>query len=164
MHCFLLFILLILAIKKANWDNWRVYYPTMLYISLGSFVYEFISHSKFHLWELEEFGLLTHMNIHFIHNLIINPLIAFIFLSCYPEVPIKRCLYILRWVLIFLFVEWGGTRTGILSYHHGWNLGWSLLFILIMFPMIRLHFIYPLRAIALSVLFAVFFLTVFDYV
>ncbi|MCM3162963.1 CBO0543 family protein [Metabacillus litoralis] len=164
MHFLILSFVIYLAIKKAKWNEWEQYYPTMLYMSLASFLYEYISHTHYHLWELETGPFISHMNVHFLHNLIINPLIAFIFLSNYPTIPFKKFLYILRWVLIFFIGEWFGRMTEILTYHHGWNLAWSFLFIIIMFPMIRFHYIYPIRALFLSVFFVIFFLEIFHYI
>lgn len=165
MHIILVIMVLSFSIVKGDWKNWQTYYPTMLYISLGSFLYEFIAHSNFHLWEFRE-SFVAHnlMNIHFMHNLIINPLVAFVFLSNYPNRQKEQIIYMLKWIMIFLFVEWISKYFEILSYHNGWNFGWSALFVIIMFPMVRLHHVRTFRALLLSILFAVFFLGVFEYI
>ncbi len=164
MHIFLLSLVIVIAIKKANWSNWESYYPTMLYISLASFLYEYISHTKFHLWDLKEDSFLSHMNVHFVHNLLINPLIAFIFLSQYPQTSRKQIMYTIKWVIVFLLAEWVIKYWGVLDYYNGWHLGWSFLFIVFMFPMIRLHYLHPIRALSLSVIFVVFYLSLFHYI
>ena len=164
MHILLLVIILVLSIKKGNWKDWELYYPTMLYISLSSTLYEFISHSQFHLWELQEKGFLSHMNVHYIHSLIINPLVAFIFLSNYPEGWSKKLTYTLKWIIAFLIAEWFGTKFHLLHYHNGWNLGWSSLFLVIMFPMLRLHYLHKILAICFSVCIVFFLLLIFNYI
>jgi hypothetical protein len=157
-------MVIIFSLIKGDWRNWENYYPTMLYISLSTFLYEFISHSHFHLWELQEKPLLNLMNVHFLHNLILNPLVAFVYLSLYPSGHKKQIIYTLKWILMFLLLEWIGEHFGILTYHNGWHFGWSTLFVIIMFPMVRLHHVHKLWALILSVFFAVFFLVVFDYI
>ncbi|MEG9295325.1 CBO0543 family protein [Mangrovibacillus sp. Mu-81] len=162
MNCIIGILVIVLAYFKGDWKNWEKYYPTMLYTSLSSFVYEFISHSHFHLWELER-GLLNLMGVHLIHNLIINPLICFVFLSNFPDQFRLRIAYYVKWVVLFLAAEWIASHFRILTYHNGWNLWWSFLFIVIMFPMIRLHYIHKLRALILSVIISASYLLLFDY-
>jgi len=72
----------------------------MLYISVASFIYEFISHSHFHLWELEK-GLLNLMGVHLMHNLVINPLMGFVFLSNFPSKSKKQIFYYVKWIAFF---------------------------------------------------------------
>jgi hypothetical protein len=162
MNCIIGILVIILAYFKGDWKNWEKYYPTMLYTSLSSFVYEFISHSHFHLWELER-SFLNLMGVHFIHNLIVNPLICFVFLSNFPNQFRVRIAYYVKWVILFLGAEWIASHFSILTYHNGWNLWWSFLFILIMFPMIRLHYVHKLRALILSVIISASYLFLFDY-
>jgi hypothetical protein len=104
------------------------------------------------------------MNVHFAHNLIINPLLAFVFLTNYPSRLKKQLIYTLKWIIPFLLAEWLGERIGILTYHNGWHFGWSSFFVIIMFPMVRLHHVNKLWALILSVFFAVFYLAVFNYI
>lgn len=164
MNLFLVILVIALSLWKGDWKNWEDYYPTMLYVSLATFLYEFISHSHYHLWEIRKDSILNLMNVHFTHNLIINPFIAFIFLSHYPNGMKKQLIYLLKWIFSFVVLEWIAEWLGVLSYHNGWHLGWSFLFVVIMFPMIRLHHVHKLRALVLSVFFAVFYLAVFDYI
>nr|WP_239587503.1 CBO0543 family protein [Bacillus pakistanensis] len=103
------------------------------------------------------------MNVHFVHNLIINPLIAMLFLSNYPSGFKRQMIYTLKWMFLFLLVEWACEHFGLISYHNGWHFGWSFLFVMIMFPMVRLHHVHKLWALILSVICAVFYLIVFDY-
>lgn len=163
MNIILVVFVILISLLKGDWKNWEKYYPTMLYTSLASFLYEFISHSHFHLWELKKDSIFNLMNIHFVHNLIINPLIALVYLSNFPDILLKKITYIMKWILVFLVIEWIATRFGMLSYHNGWHFGWSALFVVIMFPMVRLHHLHKLWALLLSVLCALFYLIWFDY-
>lgn len=162
MHCIFVILVIILSYFKGDWKNWEKYYPTMLYISLLSFVYEFISHSHFHLWELEK-SLLNLMGAHLMHNLIINPLICFVFLSRFPDQLRHQFFYYIKWIVLFFAAEYIAYRVSVLTYHNGWHLGWSFLFVTIMFPMIRLHYVHKLRALILSVLIGAIYLFIFDY-
>ncbi|KKI90729.1 hypothetical protein WQ54_19185 [Bacillus sp. SA1-12] len=164
MHFILVIMVILFSLLKGDWKKWETYYPTMLYIALATFLYEFISHSHFHLWELEESSYISHMNVHFLHNLIINPLLAFVYLSNYPNRMMSKFIYSLKWIIIFLLIEWLGKHFGLLTYHNGWHFWWSALFVIIMFPMIRLHHVHKLLALALSVFFVMFFLMIFDYI
>lgn len=164
MNLILAVIVIVVAMVKGDWRNWEKYYPTMLYTSLASFLYEFISHSHYHLWEIRKDSIFNLMNVHFIHNLLINPLTALIYLSNFPSIPIKKIPYIMKWILVFLVIEWVGTQFEMLSYHNGWHLGWSALFVIIMFLMMRLHHVHKLWALILSVLCALFYLFCFNYI
>ncbi|PAE23933.1 MULTISPECIES: CBO0543 family protein [Bacillaceae] len=162
MHYILVILVIILSCIKGDWKNWERYYPTMLYISVASFIYEFISHSHFHLWELEK-DTLTLMGVHLMHNIVINPLIGFVFLSNYPAKFKSKILYFIYWIFLFWSTEWLAFRFHFISYHNGWNIWWSFLFVVIMFPMIRLHYVHKLRALILSAPIAALYLFLFDY-
>lgn len=126
------------------------------------FVYEFISHSHFHLWELEK-KFLNLMGVHFLHNLLINPLLGFVFLSRFPSNSKNRIFYYAKWMVLFLAAEWIAHRIGIITYHNGWNIWWSLLFVFIMLTIIRLHYVHKRMALFLSLMIAAIYLFLFDY-
>ncbi|MBP1082261.1 MULTISPECIES: hypothetical protein [Bacillus] len=85
MNLILVVIVILSTLVKGDWRNWEKYYPTMLYTALATFLYEFISHSHYHLWELRKDSMFNLMNVHFVHNLIINPLITLVYLSNFPS-------------------------------------------------------------------------------
>ncbi|WP_299089585.1 hypothetical protein [uncultured Metabacillus sp.] len=72
-------------------------------------------------------------------------------------------MYFLKWVVSFLVFEWIAEKYGLLFYDNGWSFGWSAIFVITMFPMVRLHHVNKPLALILSVFFAVFYLSVFDY-
>ncbi len=163
MHLILLIMVITYSLIKGDWKNWEKYYPTMLYISLSTFLYEFISHSHYQLWELQEDSLFNLMNVHFAHDLIINSLISFVYLSNFPNSLKKQIAYTIKWILLFTVFEWVGVELGKITHHNGWHMGWSVLFNCVMFPMIRLHFMKPLYALILSVFFTLFYLFMFGF-
>ncbi len=163
MNIILAILIILLTFWKGDWRNWEKYYPSMLYIALSTFVYEFISHEKFLLWELEKGMFLNRMNVHFVQNLIINPLVVLVYLSNYPNMG-NKLRYNFQWVTMFWLIECIASYFDVITYHNGWNLGWSLLFIIIMFPMVRLHHVNKSLAVPLSIMFTVFLMVLFDYI
>jgi hypothetical protein len=87
------------------------------------------------------------------------------YLSNYPVKPKDRIIHIAKWVIIFTAVEWvGGHFFNAIDHHNGWNIWWSLAFNIIMFLMLRLHFLNFKWALLLSVPWTFFFLIWFDYI
>lgn len=165
MNLFLGVMVISLSIWKGDWRNWEKYYPNMLYVALATFVYEFISHEQFLLWDLHGDAFLNDMNTHFLHNLVINPLAIFVYLSNYPTNGVSRIIaYNTKWIVVFWLVECVASWLKVITYHNGWNLIWSLAFLTIMFPMVRLHHVNKRLALPLSVFFTVVLLILFDYV
>ena len=163
MNIILMILMILLTFWKGDWRNWEKYYPSMLYIALSTFVYEFISHENFQLWELEKGPFLNRMNVHFVQNLIINPLVVLVYLSNYPNMG-NKLRYNFQWVIMFWLIECIASYFDVITYHNGWNLGWSLLFISIMFPMVRLHHVKKSLAIPLSIMSTVLLMVLFDYI
>ena len=155
--------LIIAVFLKSDWKNWEHYYPEMLYIALAASVYELIGYKAFNLWEFKETALLSKFNVHLLHNLVVNPIVVLLYLSNYP-IQGKKLLYNLKWILGFWTVEWFASILHVISYHNGWNLVWSLLFIMVMFPMVRLHHTNKSLALPLSVVISIMLLLLFGYI
>jgi len=162
MHLVITVISLAAVCKWADWKHWKNYHPTLLYIAIGNLMYTFLT-ADYWLWRIQPDFLMNYVTVEVIYTLIIFPSSAFLFLSSYPEgQPVyKQVLHILKWVLIYVFVEWIGYHQNLISYQLGWSLLWSALFDGIMFPMLRLHYKKPVVAYSLSVFFAVSFLLLF---
>jgi hypothetical protein len=62
---------------------------------------------------------------------------------------------------LFAGVEYISHRLGYFGYLNGWNLGWSVIFTLIMFPLQHLHYKRPLLAWLLAIVKLIFFIVVF---
>lgn len=42
----LVLVFVIIAWKWGDWKNWKLYYPTILFMILGDFVYIFLTYKK----------------------------------------------------------------------------------------------------------------------
>jgi len=153
----LLFIAILIAWRWGDWRNWKLYYPTVLYMILGDLSYIIISNTK-PLWQYES----PIFSRHFVEALIVFvvfPCTCLVFLPFYAKVSkSKKIIYILFWALLYTSVEALSLRLGYFSHHNGWNLYWSFSFNCIMFPLLLLHFKKPLWVWPVSITLA--FLTV----
>jgi hypothetical protein len=89
---------------------------------------------------------LNHTLINMLMMATVYPSIILVFIPYFPKLMYKRILYILFWVSIVASVEYISYRLGFFGYHNGWNLGWSTIFTIIMFPLIYIHYKKPLLA------------------
>ncbi|MBD2870375.1 CBO0543 family protein [Paenibacillus arenilitoris] len=140
----------ILAVWRwGDWRNWKKYYPTMLYMSLGACVYLFL-YGQDALWNPRPSLLLDKQN-ELLYLFVIMPCSALLYLSNFPAKLKSKLIHISKWILIYILVEWIGYLFHEITYNSGWNLWWSLVFDMIMFPMLILHHRRPLLALVLSV-------------
>ncbi len=52
--------------RWGDWKNIEKYYPTFLYVTVGSLMYEVIALSHFHLWKLNvNYHFISAQNAHF---------------------------------------------------------------------------------------------------
>ena len=152
-------IMLICAWKWGDWKNWKSYYPTMLFFALGNFTYGLLTYN-YPLWEYES-PLLKTTYINLLISLIFFPATLLIYLPHFPKGLKKQVPYILFWVIIYTIIERVSYMLGFFSYHHGWNIWWSVLFNFIMFPTLQLHHKKPHWALLISVIVAIAVLTYF---
>jgi hypothetical protein len=156
-------ILWITAAIKLGDRNWLKYYPSMLYAALGNALYELICY-KYQLWQIEPNGLPVAMIPMLLLTLIGMPFSTWIYLSKYPfEKELKfQAFYIGIFVAVFTLLEYFAVLGDSITYHHNWNLGWSALFSILMFVMLRLHYNKPLLALALSTALALILCMIFN--
>ncbi|MFC5451060.1 CBO0543 family protein [Paenibacillus aestuarii] len=153
--------LLLVSLRLGDWFKIREFQATMLYIALMNFTYYFYTNQN-KLWILH--SALGHTINETIHNYIINPLIAFIFLSKFPSTNARnKIFYTVGFILAFSLLEGFQYLFGFISYEGGWNYWWSFFLYCAMFPMLRLHFNKPHFAYMLSVLWVLFFLYAFGF-
>lgn len=136
--------------RYGDWENWHKYHTTMIYIATGGLLYEFLAHDN-KLWTFHPDFLMNEQLTVLVYALVTMPLSVLIFLSRYPRTFRKQLLYLMKWVLIYASVELLLQSCGRISYNHGWSFYYSLLFDMMMFPMLILHHWKPLRAYLLSV-------------
>jgi hypothetical protein len=138
-------------------------YSTMLYMICMNLLYLYFSNQQYPLWELEPELFLNQSAVHILHLFFIYPVTVFIFLSNYPQKILSQVIHITKWVFIYSVTEWIGYSFGRISYYNGWNFGWSIFFMIMMFPMLRIHYSKKAWAIPLSVIWILFYLFIFDY-
>ncbi|MDR7000746.1 CBO0543 family protein [Neobacillus niacini] len=153
------------SFRKKVWGNFDRCYPTLLYMVVGNLTYEYIAHTKFHLWELKQIGSIPEIWADLIYLFFMVVPATLIYLTNYPDTPMKRIFYIMKWVFIFTMVEWvGGRYFNAIDHYNGWNIWWSLFFNFVMFTTLRLHYLYYKRALIISVFWTLFYLIWFDYI
>ncbi|MEH6994863.1 CBO0543 family protein [Neobacillus drentensis] len=153
----------IVAAMKFGDRDWRKYYPSMLFAALGNALYEVLCY-KYQLWSMEPNGVVYSIIPMMLLILVGMPLSTWVFLSKYPYKLsiIKKAIYVLFFILVFIVLEYISIKLGAISYHNGWNLGWSLLFVIVMFIVIRLHFSRPILALIISIPFSLILCMIFE--
>lgn len=146
----------------ASWywwsrENFHKYHTTILYKSLLNLLYIFLT-IGYPLWRIQpDLGFSFPMTS-LLYTFIIFPCTTILYLARYPESIKGQILHNIKWMSIYIGVEWIGMLLTRIKYHHGWNFGWSILFVVVMFPMLRLHHKSPLFAYLLSIIIVVLIL------
>ncbi|MEH7383636.1 CBO0543 family protein [Bacillus sp. JJ1533] len=166
MHLVYNVLFLLAAVKWGDWRGWREYYATILFFIVGDLLKNVLFHDYF-IWTYQEtiFAkniLINHTFITLLIAFVCYPATALIFLGRYPKGKSKQLLWIGIWVFLFTIVEFINLKyLHLIEHHHGWTLGWSCLFNLVMFPMLRLHQKRPLLAWGISIIWIIFLLNMF---
>jgi hypothetical protein len=152
MHLLIALFTIYSAWRWAEWKNWQKYHTTMIFITAGGLLYEYLT-KDFTLWIFHPDFLYDHQITVIVYAVITMPLNALLFLSRYPTTTkLRQIKYLLTWIFIYSLVELGLQILGRISYENGWNYWHSVMFDFMMFPMLRLHHVKPLRAYALSLI------------
>ncbi|MBM7663479.1 hypothetical protein JOC85_004355 [Bacillus mesophilus] len=154
--------------KWGDWENWRNYYPTILYFIIGDFLYLYLLSDAYPMWRYvppiidEEMGV-TNSHVSLSVMLIKYPATILIFLSKFPtENTWKKILYILGWVSLYGVNELIDLNLGTIEHYNGWNFWWSSLFNLVLFSILRVHYRQPPLAWLLSMIFMVILWNIFN--
>jgi hypothetical protein len=152
MHLALTLITIFATWRWGDWRNWKHYQPSMFYIATGGLLYEYLTRN-YTMWKFHADILYSHQIVVVVYALITMPLTILLFLSWYPSSTswFVRIRYYVMWILFYIIAEHLLRNAGYISYENGWTFWYSLLFDLMMFPMIRLHSIKPGPALLLSV-------------
>ncbi|GAA4706944.1 CBO0543 family protein [Brevibacillus fulvus] len=137
--------------RWGDWRNWARYHPTMLYYAAGNLLYQYLT-ANHYLWRLLPDRFLNHTLTELLYTFLIFPGTALLFLGNFPASRGGKWRHYVRWYLLYVGMESVFVLTHHIDYQYGWNLLWSALFDLIMFPMLHLHHKRPLVAYGLSVL------------
>ncbi|MFC7063119.1 CBO0543 family protein [Halobacillus seohaensis] len=151
MHLAITIWAVLAAWRWGKWENFHKYHATMIYLSTMDLLYFYLT-IDYPLWRLQPDLGMSDGLIQILYTFIIFPCTVIIFLSRYPNVFSKQCLYIGKWIVIYIGVEGIGWIFGRINYAHGWNLGASFLFLFLMFPMLRLHYKKPIVAYVVSII------------
>jgi len=157
MHLAITLLTILATWRWADWRNWTRYQSSMFYIAAGGLLYEYLT--KYHtMWRFHSDFLYSHRIVVIIYALVTMPLTVLIFLSRFPAK--ERFRYKLRyygiWIAVYIMAEHILRSFGFISYENGWTFWYSLLFDMMMFPMIRLHHRKPGLALFTSVGITVF--------
>ena len=157
MHLVFTLLMIFAAFRWGDWRNWKHYQASMFYVATGGLLYEYLTRT-YTLWKFHADILYNEQIVVSIYALITMPLSVLLFLSRYPvsKRALAKIRYYAVWIFIYIAGEFFLRHAGYISYENGWTFWYSLLFDIMMFPMIRLHYIKPGPALILSVGITVF--------
>lgn len=152
-------IVLAFTFQFGDWRHWKQYYPTILFWALGNFICLYLTIDK-PLWNFTTHIPTTLAEI--LMALIIFPCVVFLFLPYFPKINILlKLLYICIWAFIFSFIEWWAIQIDHFAHYNGWNITCSVIFNLIMFTLLQIHYRDPRWAWLISLVTGVFIMTYF---
>ncbi|WP_223702409.1 CBO0543 family protein [Sutcliffiella deserti] len=157
MHILITILAILAAWRWADWSRFSAFHATILYMSAMDLLYLVLTVDD-PLWILKSNIGVPHTIVTLLYTFVVFPSTVMLFLSNYPDIPFKKLFHYAKWIFIYIGVEWIGYLTGAIYYKNSWTLGWSLLFLIVMFPMLRLHFKKPILSYLLSFFIIVFLL------
>lgn len=142
----------------GNRDNWKDYYPSILFAIIGDLIYNFIFHD-FTLWKYS--GWANHTIANLTYMFVVYPCAINLYLTRFPKGLWKGGLYILLWTAFNSALEQVSFLTGFFAYENGWNALWSVGMFLAGFSLIKLHFhrpfiVWPISAFLLATAMLIF--------
>ena len=168
MNAIYAFVWLFALLKWGDYKNWKIYYPTFLFFVLGDFAYLYLLSDHYPMWRYIPQGFDKNIDITNTHISLSIMAIKYsatilIYLSKFPkENSIHKVLYIAGWVSIYVINEIIDLKLNLMKHFNGWNLYWSILFNVVMFTILRIHFTRPIFAWLLSFLFILFLWNIFN--
>lgn len=144
----IVFLFVIICFKWGDWRNWRVYYPTILFLIGGDFIASYVFSAK-PLWRYEATiisGVLTQLII----ALVVYPCTVMVFLSSFQKPRINKAAYFAVWVCFYSALEYLGVKFHYFAYYNGWNFACSVIFNIVLFELLVVHQKNPPKAWLLS--------------
>lgn len=139
MHVGLAILSIITVLWWSDRRHWKRYHSTMLYMTSGAFLYEYLTKDQT-MWKFHPDFLYNHTVTVVVYAVITMPLNILLFLSTLPEKGFwKKSRHIALWIMTYALVEWVMVYTGRITYQNNWTLFYSILFDIMMFPMMILH-------------------------
>ncbi|GGH81090.1 hypothetical protein JOD43_002425 [Pullulanibacillus pueri] len=161
MYLLVNFLYLIAGVIWGDWRHWKEYYPTILFLITGDFLYNFLLYNK-SMWVFRDIILPNHTLITLLAMTVSYSATVLIYLGRFPNGIKKRTLWFFIWSTIYLMIEYIDNKLGFITYHNGWNIGWSAFMTFLIFIILPIHHKRPLLAWGISVAVIVFLLTIFD--
>ncbi|WP_350340511.1 CBO0543 family protein [Paenibacillus hexagrammi] len=95
---------LVISILTGVLKKWRLYYPTVLYLSFCNLLYFFLC-DKYPTWSYKATFLHTRKNVELLNTLIMLPCTAVLYLHFIPKETKKKITYYFIWVIGFSCLE-----------------------------------------------------------
>ncbi|KKI93841.1 hypothetical protein WQ54_01960 [Bacillus sp. SA1-12] len=147
---FIIAAFLIIVFLFIDREQLKDYYPTIQYYIICNLLYNFVFYHHT-LWRYEgETAWLKHSIIEITFTFIVVPIMIIVYLRFFPS-DLKGLAYLAAWALSFWITEVIFNKKGNFIYENGWNIWWSFLFNLIMFPILIIHYKRPIVAIIISI-------------
>jgi hypothetical protein len=144
--------------QSGVYRHWRTYHATICYMVMCNLLYYFLVKDAL-LWKYSSNDILNHSASEFLITFIVFPCTVMLFLHTMMTTSgARRIAHFVKWIVIYLIVEWLGSLFGVIEYHYGWGFYWSIFFVVTMFPMLLLHHTKPLITYALSIVIIAFYL------
>jgi len=131
-------LVLIVFILTKTYRVFFKHYATILYVSGASILYTAICRGYL-LWWYPASGRTMNNATELLQATLLLPPTVLLYLRYFPKKRIPGFLYYLGFVSAFIVMESVWYSHGEIKYSHGWNLGYSAMFDLVMFSMIWLH-------------------------
>ncbi|WP_223702350.1 CBO0543 family protein [Sutcliffiella deserti] len=144
-------VYIIFAKIFIDWNRWKEFYPTVQYYIIFNLLYNFLFYQHT-LWRYKAVTIswLNHTFIDLAFTFFIVPVVLMLYLQYFPKSQTKIFFYFWLWVGYFTFLEFIFEKKGLFVYENDWHLGWSTLFNVITFIIIRLHYKNALLGILVS--------------
>ncbi|HVI20877.1 MAG TPA: CBO0543 family protein [Bacillus sp. (in: firmicutes)] len=154
---------IVLGWKLGDWRKIDKYYPTILFLIIGDLLYNLFTYSN-PTWSYNKNWIFPNHTLANLWIMItVYPATVIVYLYHFPKKRIKQIFYIVFWVILYVLTEILGLHVfGLIDHFNGWNMWWSLLFDIILFVMLYIHYKLPFLAWGLSIIVIIFFLHVFD--
>ncbi|WP_407928631.1 CBO0543 family protein [Alkalihalobacterium elongatum] len=151
MHIIYNLSFLLAGLIWGDWKNWQKYYSTILFFILLDLFYNFLTYNHpFWLFHENVFPspFLNHTTISLIIMFVCYPVTILIYLKYFFRTNNwrKRFFHYILGVILYLSVEYINLHIGLISFHNGWEMWHSVLFVLAMFIIFPIHYKKPLLA------------------
>ncbi|WDL96807.1 CBO0543 family protein [Alicyclobacillus sp. ALC3] len=135
---------LLAAWKWGDRRNWRQYYSTIQFIIIGDLLYNLFA-DEHPMWRYAPTPILpSHTTTNLLVIFVIYPAVGLLFLSHFPGKSIlKQASYFLAWAGLWSSVEWITWLLHLITYHNRWSFWYSILFNVMTFFTLRLHYRNP---------------------